>query len=275
MRHDGTHPRARRRRALLSAPLALLLLLPHARAQQPFYTDDADVTARGKLHFEFTNEFDLLQRSAYPTLRQNTASFTLAYGLLERVEVSISAPLITLFNAREASPRTASGVGDTNLAVKYNFREEREGSRLPALTVSGQIEFPTGDARRQLGSGIADYSLNAVAQKSLTDKTTLRLNGGIIFSGNTLTGAVGLRTRGTVFTGGSSLVRKFTPRLQLGAEVVGAVTRNFDLSKGQLQFQAGGNYSLRDNFTLDFGLLGGRFAGSPRAGAQLGFSFDF
>jgi len=34
-----------------------------------------------------------------------------------------------------------------------------------------------------VGSGFADYFLNGILQKSLTKKTTLRLNGGILFAG--------------------------------------------------------------------------------------------
>ena len=233
------------------------------------------MTEKGKFHFEFSNQFDLLQPEAFPGLRQDTASFELAYGLFENVEVSVEAPLIAIFNARGTSPRTAFGVGDTNLSVKYNFLKEREGSRRPALTASFSLELPTGDTDRQLGSGVADYTLNAILQKTLTGRTTGRLNGGVIFSGNTLTGAVGIGTRGVVYTGGASLVRKFTPRLDLGAEVTGAYARNLDLSKGQLQAQAGGNYLLREGLTLDFGVVAGRFAASPRLGAQVGVSFDF
>jgi len=46
-------------------------------------------------------------------------------------------------------------------------------------------------------------------------------------------------------------------------ELTGAVTSNFQLSKGQLQALAGGNYAIRKNLTLDFGLVAGRFAASP------------
>ncbi len=257
--------------------VALLLgyLSVTVRAQQPFVTDDTDVTARGKFHFEFSNSFDLLQHYAFPNLRQNTASFELAYGLVERVEISIEAPLISIFNAEDTNPRRVRGVGDANFAVKYNFLREREGSRMPALTVSGNIEIPTGDVKRQLGSGIADYSVNCIAQKSLTERTVARLNGGIIFSGNTVSGALGIRTRGTVLTGGASLVRQFNARLHLGAEVTGARTGKPDLGVDQFQFQVGGNYTLRDNLSLDFGVVTGISTASPRVGVQFGFSFDF
>ena len=68
---------------------------------------------------------------------------------------------------------------------------------------------------------------------------------------------------------------KFTPRLDLGAEVTGAFTGNFDSGQRQLQAQVGGNCRLRDGLSLDFGVVAGRFAASPRLGAQLGVSLDF
>ena len=244
-------------------------------AQQPFFTDDADTTERRKFHFEFANEFDILQRSAFPNLRQNTSSFTLNYGLVDRVEIGFNVPVIAIFNDRGNSPRNAFGFGDTNLSVKYNFRKERQGSAVPALTATFNLEVPTGDKDRQLGSALLDYSFNGVAQKTLTERVTLRVNTGVLFSGNTQTGAVGIRTRGTVFAGGASLVRQFTSKLDLGVEVIGAHSTNSDLGAGLLQFQAGGNYVLKEGMTLDFGLIGGRFTGSPRAGAQLGVSIDF
>ena len=245
------------------------------RAQQPFVTDDADVTPRRKFHFEFSNEFDILQRSAFPSRNQNTAEFELDYGLFENVEIGFIAPLITIINDRNADLRRPTGIGDVSLALKYNFLKEKEGSRRPALAVALSFEIPTGDKGRQLGSGLADFYVNGVVQKSVTKKTTLRLNGGILFSGNESSGALGVRARGTVFTAGGSVVRQFTERLDLGFELVGAVARNTDLGKGRLQFMAGGNYSLTSKMTFDFGVIGGRYVGSPRAGVQVGLSVDF
>src|SRR5467141_3691390 len=102
----------------------LALLLPigsTAQAQQPFYTDDADVTPKGHFHFEFSNEFDRLQRSNFPNLKQNTADFELDYGLLDNLKIGIESPLLAIVNTRGTVPRIPVGVGDTNLSVKYNF----------------------------------------------------------------------------------------------------------------------------------------------------------
>ena len=48
----------------------LFLFAATIQAQQPFVTDDADVTPKGKFHFEFSNEFDFLQRASFPNLKQ-------------------------------------------------------------------------------------------------------------------------------------------------------------------------------------------------------------
>jgi hypothetical protein len=248
-----------------------------AAAQQPFITDDAEVTPKGKLHFECSNEFDQLRKSNFPNLRQNTANFKFAYGLRENMEVGLDNQILALYNGAAPNiPLTALGFGDLDFSVKYKFHKEKEGSWLPDLAASLGVEFPTGDSSKQLGSGLTDYVINGIAQKTLTQRIKLRLNGGFVAAGNTLTGVIGVRTRGTIYTGGLSVVRAFTPKLQLGAELTGALTSNFLLANGgQLQTQIGGNYELRKDFTLDFGLTNGFYATSPRVGAQLGFSINF
>ena len=137
-------------------------------------------------------------------------------------------------------------------------------------------EIPTGSTRKQLGSGVADYYVYGVAQKSLSGKTVGRLNGGIVFAGNTSTGLIGIgTTRGRVYTANGSLVRAFTNKLSLGAELFGAVTGNLGLSRGQLTGQIGGDYSITNRLTLGFGIIGGKFTASPRAGAIVGVGYDF
>ncbi len=244
--------------------------------QIPFYTDDADTTEKGKFHIEFFNEHDWLQKSSLPGKRQNTSNFTLNYGLTDRIELGINAPVIKIFHTQESMLGNPMGIGDTQLGVKVRLRDEREGSRLPAISVVFYVEAPTGSMRKQIGSGVTDYWLYGVLQKSLTKRITGRLNGGILFAGNSSTGLIGIQAeRGQVFTGNGSLVRDFTPKLKLGVELFGGVTNNFNLSRGQLVAQIGGSYALRDNLEFTFGVLGGRFPASPRAGVHLGFAYDF
>lgn len=244
-------------------------------SQIPFYTDDADTTPKGQFHLEMYNEHDVLQKSAYPAKRQNTFVFTLNYGLTKKLELGVNAPYITLINSRVADAGAVSGQGDVQFGLKYRLRNEREKSKLPALAIVFYVEAPSGSTRKELGSGLTDYWLYGIAQKSLTTRTTARFNGGILFSGNSSTGLIGIRTeRGQVYTGNMSLVRQFSNKLSLGAEVFGAVTNNFKLDRGQLTAQLGAQYSLTKKVTLTFGLLGGSFTASPRAGVHLGFSYN-
>jgi len=247
-----------------------------AYAQIPFYTDDADTTGKGKFHLEFFNEYDWLQKSSFPGKGQLISNFTLNYGLTDRLELGINAPVVTIFNSRESGIGNPTGIGDIQLGVKARLLDEREGSRLPAVSVVFYVEAPTGSTEKQIGTGVTDYWLYGVLQKSLTKRTVGRLNGGVLFAGNSSIGLIGIQTaRGQVFTGNGSLVRDFTPRLKLGVEVFGGVANNFDLSRGQLETQVGGSYALRDNFAFTFGVLAGRFPASPRAGVHIGFAYDF
>jgi hypothetical protein len=246
-----------------------------ARAQQPFYTDDAHVADLHHWHIESNNEYDFLPYGSFPNLRQDTQTIKFSYGAFRQCEVGMDFPIITIFNQPGFVLGNPIGLGDTDFSIKYRFHEEKEGSRVPAFTASLNVEPPTGNVKKQLGSGLIDYYLNGVMEKSLTKKMTLRLNGGATFAGNTLTGVVGIRTRGTIFTGGISLVRQFTQKLDLGMEVTGGFTSNFQLGRGQLSEQIGGNYELRKNLTVDFGAIAGQAVGSPRWGYQLGFSKDF
>jgi len=254
----------------------LLIGVRDAAAQLPFYTDDADTTPKGKLHLEVYNEHDLLQKDAYPTKRQNTLVFTLNVGITDKLEFGVNAPVISFSNSRIAERRNLSGYGDTQFGLKYNFWTEREGSKIPALAAVFYVEAPTGNSGKQFGSGLTDYWLYGIIQKSLTKKTKGRLNGGILFSGNESTGLIGIETeRGRIYTGNASLVRDFSARLKLGVEIFGAVTDNFKLNRGQLTSQVGGDFQLTKKLALSFGILGGRYSASPRLGAHLGFAYDF
>lgn len=256
--------------------LAFLFLSSQAYGQLPFYTDDADITDKGKFHLELSNEHDWLQRSSLPGKRQNTSVFTLNYGLTDRIELGVDAPLIKIFNVRDSQLGNPSGIGDLQFGMKVKLFEEREESSFPAVSLAFYVEAPTGSTKKRIGSGLTDYWVYGVLQKSFTKRTVGRSNGGILFAGNTSTGLVGIQTtRGQVFTGNGSLVRDFTRKLKLGVEVFGGVANKFSLSRGQLETQIGGNYSVRDDFELIFGVLGGWFPGSPRVGVQVGFTYDF
>jgi hypothetical protein len=240
----------------------------------PFYTDNADVTEQGTLHFEFFNEIDGLQSAQYPDLRQNTANFKVNYGLPHRLELDLDVPHLSIYRA--LGTQTSKGPGDTNLGVKWNFRKSARPLSVPALSASLYIEFPTGDSSQELGSGLTDYWLNSIAQEPLTEKTRVDANFGFLFVGNTSTGVLGTQnTRGHVYTGGLSLTHDFNSRVTLGAEASGAIADTKALAKDLLQGLAGGWYQINDRVALTFALLGGSHIASPKIGGQIGFEVEF
>ena len=171
-------------------------------------------------------------------------------------------PYLSIYRA--TSVPAAAGFGDTDMGIKWNFHQAREGSWVPILSASLYIEFPTGSPSKGLGSGIADYWLNFIAQKPFTEKTRMNGNFGYLFAGNTSTGAIGIQTaRGHVFTGGVSLLHDFSSRLTLGIEGYGGRADTSGLGRTQLQGMVGGQCAIRNGFSFTFGLLGGRYEASP------------
>jgi len=244
------------------------------RGQMPFYTDDAGVTDRQVLHFEFYNEYDGLQSSQYPNLNQNTANFKFNYGLPYNLEFDVDVPYISI--SRTQGTQSSAGPGDTNLGLKWHFLDSNAATHRPALATSFYTEFPTGNVQQQLGSGLSDYWLNTIAQEPFGKYTRLTANFGFLFAGNTSTGVVGVQTtRGHVYAAGLSLLHDFSDRLSLGVEAYGGLANASGLGKDQLQFLAGGSYLLHNGVSATFAVLGGKYEASPHIGGQVGLAMDF
>lgn len=288
MRHSGTGvvDRSRTVSAIIARLLsgkptghALLslwfLVLPHpAWAQAPFYTDDPGVADPGVLHVEASDELDALQSMQYPNLRQNTATLKTNVGLPHGLELDLDFPYIEI--DRSAVTSSSRGIGDTNLGVKWRMREGSATSHSPALAASFYTEFPTGDSRQNLGSGLIDYWLNLIAQVPVSDRTRITVNLGILFAGNTSTGVVGIETtRGHVYTGGVSILCDVSSRLTLGGEVYGGIADTVGLDRTQLQTMLGAQYSVREGLSVYGGLITGTYTASPRLGGMIGFAVDF
>jgi len=253
---------------VLGSALILAAASP-AAGQQPFLTDDAEVTPSGHWHFQYSNEYDVLQKSAYPNLRQDWQNFVFQYGLAPHVEVNVDFPLILIENG--GGLRNAFGFGDIDFAAKWKIVEEVPGSKRPAFTVNVAVELPTGNEYKQLGSGLADYGVNLILQKSLAPTTLLHVNAGIQFAGNTQTGVVGIHTPGRILSSGVSVTRDVSPVLHLGIDLNGAEVRDGGPKERQLQLSVGGNYSLTADDTFDFSVFTG-WEGAPRVGFLVGLS---
>ncbi len=254
------------------AAAACLLWPIAAHAQQPFVVDDAEVTAPRIWHVELSTQVDLLRSTARPALWQTTTDVELDVGVAPRVELAVLVPLIGLVSETPDGRRLAAGIGDTSFGAKMRFTKSPDARHAFAGSVS--IEVPSGDRQRELGSGLVDYGVNLISQHRLDSRWTARLNGGLVLAGNTQTGAVGIKERGTVIIGGGSLVAQATQRVHLGGEMTIGWSEKASLGGSYVSAQLGGNVVLQEGCTLDLALSTGWFDVSPRVGVQAGLSID-
>jgi hypothetical protein len=240
-------------------------------AQQPFATDDTEVTPLHEFHFEYANSYVALSKGVNPDLRQDTSNFVIQFGLLKGLEANIDFPLIYIARDTSSQLGSAFGLGDADFGLKWKLISEEPGQPHPGLTISGFAELPTGNARKQLGSGFTDYSINSIVQKSFTETFVVHVNAGIQFSGNTLTGAIGIRTPGRIYSAGISAAKDFSQTLRLGIDLNGAELHTANARDRQLQLTVGGNLQIGTGRSFDFAVLTG-WSSAPRFGLVLGIS---
>ncbi|HEY6928522.1 MAG TPA: hypothetical protein VJA66_02495 [Thermoanaerobaculia bacterium] len=261
---------------MVRAGLLIFLLsavAPPFHAQQPFVSDDAEVTPKKEWHFEYFNQYATLSKNAAPDIRQNWSNFVIQYGLLEGLEVNVDFPILYIQRGPESTLGSAFGLGDTDFAAKYKLLEDDPASMRPALALTAAVEFPTGNKSNQLGSGYTDVDFNSIVQKTFAETTIVHLNFGYQVSGNTLTGAIGIKTPGHIFTTGLSVVQILSSTLSLGIDLNGATTRTASTFDRELQLTIGGNYQVAKTATFDFAVLVGWYS-APRVGVLIGTSIS-
>ena len=182
--------------------------------------------------------------------------------------------MLLIVTDRSSALPGATGIGDVSISAKKRFGPADSTARR-RFALSALVSLPTGERERGLGSGRWDVGLGGILELALGERTTARVNLGLLLAGNTQSGAEGIRNPGgVVLAGAGSLTRQLSPRLLLGIETSGAYAPRATFGGSQLRLQVGGNLELREGLTLDFAALVGHFAASPRAGLQLGISLD-
>jgi hypothetical protein len=249
--------------------LGMALCPVAALAQQPFVVDDTDVTVRGAWHLELNTEFARLRTLALPVEWQALTDVELGRGLGRGFELSVAVPLVTLATDRAIS----SGLGDVDVALKVRLPSGQDARH--TFAVNAALELPTGSHARGFGSSLTDVDAALAWQWQVSPAVTLRANGGAVVAGNTESGALGIERRGTIFTGGTSLTLRLSARMLVGAELTGARSQHDAIGASYVQWQVGGNIALDARSTLDWGIIRGQTASSPRGGFQVGYSRGF
>jgi len=182
--------------ALLAA--ACSLAAAPCLAGPPFETDDPEPTDPGRWEIY---AFATGTRSADET--EGEAGLDINYGLAPDVQLTAVLPL-----SYEREDRDRLGLGDVELAVKFRFLHQREGSPLPDVSFFPAVTIPT--ARKDMGTGRVQLFLPLWLQKDF-GPWSLFAGGGLH-----LNSGVGNRN---YWSGGIGISRGFGERFSLGVEI--------------------------------------------------------
>lgn len=214
--------------------LFLALLAPAvATAGPPFRTDDPEPVEQG--HWE-VYEFSTATRARGDTAG-TLSGIDANYGAAP--ELQLHAGLPATFDD-PSSGATAIGYGDTELGAKYRFLTEDESGWRPQAAIYPAIDFPTGNAARNLGTGRTHAGLPVWVQKGFGKWTT--------FAGIEYWINPGAGNRDYWYFGWS-VQRQVTGNLAVGAEIFNQTSSATGV-KDQTGFDLGIIYDLSEHYHL-------------------------
>lgn len=243
----------------------LLLVCAQALANAPYITDDAEPADYHQLQI-----YPFISISSQP---HNTVIYApnlqFDYGIFPRTELHIIFSLNTYIPEPgiPALKYKASGIGDTELGLKYRFNDEM--TYLPKIAFAPAFELPTGDVTRMIGNGRLWTKWPIWLEKHFG---TWLSTGGI---GYALNSAPGMKN---YLFGGFMLQKNLSERLSLGGEIFiqGAIANHAsppfqdDGAVKLLNLGATYNFNSNSNFSVS---LGHSINGVPQWVFYSGFYF--
>ena len=196
----------KRRRLGLALSLATSLgFASQASAGPPYLSDDPEPTDVG--HWEIYN---FAIGAGAPDSLAGEAGFDINYGPAKDLQLTAVLPLAFDNSRGFAFDGLRSGPGDVELAVKYRFLHQTDGSWMPDVAVFPRLFVPTAD--HQFGTGKFGLLLPIWAEKDFGPWSVF--GGG----GYQINPGAGQRD---FWQGGGAISRSFGKRLSLGAELYG------------------------------------------------------
>lgn len=124
--------------------IGLTSLAAAAQGGPPMITDDTETVPKG--HWEINTAFTI--ERGFDGRMFGTPLLDINYGLSKNTQLKVEIPWLVL---RRNGQRGISGLGNTNIGVRWRFRDETEKQRV-AISIYPQIEFnnPTSSVRRGL-----------------------------------------------------------------------------------------------------------------------------
>ena len=202
-----------------------------ASAGPPFLTDDPEPV--DYQHFEFYT-FSTRDKADGGTATAGPA-FEYNLGALPNVQVHLVVPYA--WSAPAGMP-TMSGIGDTEVGVKFRFVQQTKG--MPEVGVFPMAELATGNANNGLGNGRTWYRIPLWIQKNMGPWTTYG-GGGIA-----LNNAPGMKNYG--FAGGL-IQRDLGERWTLGGEIFTSGAQTVGGAQSTF-YNVGGYFKPSDRFNV-------------------------
>ena len=243
------------------AGLFLFFMAGDVFAYRPLGTEDAGVAGKGVAQTEMSWDYLKWKNDDVEQL------FMLVpiYGLTDNLELSVEIPY--MFH----NPKTGGseeGIGDINVVAKYLLIQE--GDKNPAFAVKAAVKMDNGDFDKGLGSGDKEYSLFAVASKSIGQVT---VHGQV---GYTWVGGRKDENLRDITLYGIAFDYAVAEPLHILAEING--NRHPDRTSEEddpRNALAGLTYKVSDNLTLDAGYRWGLSDSVPDWSTTLGVSITY
>ena len=218
-----------------------VFILTHAKvslAGRPLVVDDAGPVAPGQLEIEFglshARPHGGGREQAWPVT-------TVAYGLIQRLEVGLNIQRVNHDRRREAAVK---GFEDLHLATKFSVIEET--GNLPATALSLDVKIPTANKSKGLSAGKFEEAMTLILSKAYAP-VGLHCYLGYLLVDSPRNAKLKNRLRA-----GVAADYAFHPELVLVGEVFGA-SRAAHGEKNEAAFQIGLRYALSPRFVLDAG----------------------
>jgi hypothetical protein len=194
--------------------------------------------------------------------REYSPSLTLSYGLSGRMDAGLGSGYLFL-DPQEG--KKENGFSDTEVKLKYRLIDEKDWR--PAFAVTGTFKIPTASESKGLGSGQADFGINTIFTKNLSERWTFHLNLGYTFIGedhveNELNYSLGCQFI-------------LTEKWALVGEIVAVNNLNGRKGDDPLSSLFGTYYLIRDNIIWDAGVEIGMSKAAPDFRLTTGLTFLF
>jgi len=229
-----------------------------AQAGPPLLTDDPETPGNG--HWEINVAWTLSQK-------QNERLFAIPlidinYGLGERIQLKAEVPWLVLQDRQRG---TQSGIGSTNVGVKWRFLDKDRHSF--AMSTYPQLEIRTSAS--SVKRGLIEQGSELLLPIEISQK----------LGPVTIDGEVGYqvvqREKDEVLYG-LVVGGEINKRLELVGEIHGTAKRNF--ASNELIFNVGGRFRMSKHYTLLFSTgrrLRRSATGQPTLLAYVGCQFNF